>query len=495
MNNYIDTIFNKLRNITLNAVGVDRDLYQLLADKDIGAVKSLMQNRDEEVATALREYDTETHKVNSRPNKLRKGENPYITEKLPRSRQRYINEVELFFLLGKPLKWKNNTATDANTDTAFVAFNQFLKELRFEVLLRQAKRLAGAETEAAIIFHYQNDNGKPSAIAKVISYSKGYRLRPLFDQWGTLRAFGYGYSIKKGTKVEEHLDIETPEFIFECKSSKIGWDVVSKPNPTGKINVIYIRQEKAWNGVQNRIDREEYIDSKAADSNNYFADPKLTVTADVINQLASRETVGELISVTGKDSKVEYLAPPEYSTMKETEKVDLNRSILFDTFTPDFSFDTMKGLGTLSGDALRRAMTLGYIKRDNLMEIYDEIVDRAKNLILAIMAKVTHPELATELNTIRISHEFTEPFVEDSQTSWTAISELYVKGVASLETVVKMLALTDAPSEEVERIRDNKLQNVMLSMRASEMSQQLINGETNEKSDNTDDSEGSENNG
>lgn len=483
MENYLDLIIGKLRNLTLNAIGVDRDLYKLLSDKDIGAVKAMMQNRDDEVCQAISEYNPDSHRVNNRPNKLRKNKQPYETEKLPRSRQRYINEVELFFLLGKPIKWRNDTATDSRTDTAFLAYNRFLRELRFDTLFRQAKRLAGAETESAIIFHYQNDNGQPKAIAKVISYSKGYRLRPLFDQWGILRAFGYGYNIKKGNAVIEHFDIETPTTIFECESAKIGWKVTAKPNKTGKINAIYLRQDKAWNGVQSRIDREEYIDSKTADSNNYFADPKLTVTADIVSTLADRETPGELITMHGTDSKVAYLAPPDYSTMKESEKNDLNRSILFDTFTPDFSFDTMKGLGTLSGDALRRAMTLGYIKRDNLMEIYNELVDRAKNLILAIMKNITHPELSAEIDAIKISHEFSEPFTEDSQTSWTAISQLYEKGVASLETVVKMLALTDASSEEVERIRNNKLHNIMLSMRASEESKKIIDGSASGEGD------------
>ena len=39
----------------------------------------------------------ESHEVNKRPNKHRKNQEPYITEKLPRGRQAYINEVELFF--------------------------------------------------------------------------------------------------------------------------------------------------------------------------------------------------------------------------------------------------------------------------------------------------------------------------------------------------------------------------------------------------------------
>lgn len=92
--------------MVLNSSGVERNLYQLIQDGDISTAISLMQNRDIEVDIAIREYNPQTHDVMKRPNKYRKGDAPYISEKLPRTRQRYINEVELFFLLGNNIKWK-----------------------------------------------------------------------------------------------------------------------------------------------------------------------------------------------------------------------------------------------------------------------------------------------------------------------------------------------------------------------------------------------------
>lgn len=231
-------------------------------------------------------------------------------------------------------------------------------------------------------------------------------------------------------------------------------------NPTGKINVIYYRQNKAWDGLQQRIDREEYVDSKAADTNNYFADPKVKATADVVQSLADPTTVGEVIQMMGADSSIDYLAPPEYSSMKDSEKKDLHDSILFDTFTPDFSYENMKGMGTLSGEALKRALILGYIKRDNLKEVYDEMVDREKNLILAIMSNVTHIELADEISRLNIEHSFAEPFNEDKDKQWEAISGIYKSGLISLDTAVTMLAITEAPQEEIEKIKSEKQKNM-----------------------------------
>lgn len=90
MNNYLQQILTYFRNLTLNASGVSRDLYQLLQDKDISRALDMLQNRDDEVDQAIKEYNPQTHDVMKRPNKFRKGDDPYITEKLPRTRARYI---------------------------------------------------------------------------------------------------------------------------------------------------------------------------------------------------------------------------------------------------------------------------------------------------------------------------------------------------------------------------------------------------------------------
>lgn len=451
--NFIEAIFGVLRNKVLNSMGVERDLMQLVQDKDISRIQSMMQNRDLCVEEAIKEYNPITHDVMNRPDKMRKGKEPYKVEKLPRCRQRYINEVELFFLLGNPIKWKTPTDEEGR-DEAFEAYTQFLKDTRFNTTMRQAKRIAGAETESAKVYHIYNDGGKPAVKVLVISKSKGYTLRPLFDQYENLIAFGYGYYIKEGDKTVEHFDLHTPSFIFRCRKADIGWEVIPVSNPTGKINVIYYCQEKAWAGTERRCSREEMIDSKAADTNNYFADPKLKATADVIESLRGAETVGEVLQLTNKEiSAVDYLVPPEYSSMKESEKKDLNSSILFDSFTPDFSFENMKGLGTLSGEALKRAMVLGFIKRDNLKETYDILVDREKNLIVSIMMNVTHVQLREKLSKMVVEHEFSEPFSEDVQEKWASIGKAYKDGIISLEQAVNMLALADNPQEEIERIK------------------------------------------
>ena len=624
----MDNLLNAIRNKYLNATGAERDLLTLIKDKDITQAQTLMQNRDTEVLQAIQEYNPELHRIMRKADKMRKGQEPYRTEKLPRARQKYINEVELFFLLGNPIRWKK--VNNEGSDEAFEAYNQFLQDTRFNVSMRKAKRIAGAETECAKLYHiYRDENFQPQVKVVVICKSKGYTLRPLFDLYENLIAFGYGYYLKEGTSTIEHFDIQTPDTIYRCKRGSLNWEVIATPNPTGKINVIYYRQDKAWGGLNPRIDREEDIDSKISDTNNYFADPIAAATGDVVDFLKGRadkpgkmirmtgadskfeyinpptssaklyhiyrdenfqpqvkvvvickskgytlrplfdlyenliafgygyylkegtstiehfdiqtpDTIyrckrgslnweviatpnptgkinviyyrqdkawgglnpridreedidskisdtnnyfadpiaaatgdvvdflkgradkpGKMIRMTGADSKFEYINPPTSSETQQREKEDLAQSILFDTFTPEFTPEKMAGLGTLSGEAIKRAMVLGYIKRENNKEIYDIAVDREKNLILAIMMNVTHIHLRPDLAALKIEHEFAEPFNEDVTARWAAIGRAVQDGVMSLEKGVELMGTADDVTAEIERIKQAKAEASM----------------------------------
>ena len=459
METYVQQLLNVFKNTVLNAVGVERDFYRLLEDKDVTKAIELMQNRSEDVDEAIKEYNPQTHRVMQRPNKRRKNNDPYITEKLPRTRQRYINEVELFFLLGAPLKYKK---LDGDDD-AYALFTDFIKDNRMDSIHREFKRLCGAETEAAIVFHMYKDEDDIRCKPFIAARSTGYDIRPLFDQYGNMLAFAYGYTTRETSGNVKHWDILTPKINFECTKGKMGWDIVPRENIVGKICAIYGHQPKAWEGVEPRIHREEMMDSQIGDTNNYFADPVAFATADVVKMMGhEKEKIGRLLQFTGKDSQFGYINPPNDSTSRMGEKQELARSILFDTFTPDFSYDSIKGMGSLSGEALENAQILGFIKRANRIEIYGELFDREISVITAIL-NVMHPNIMAGL---RVDVEFQSPFTKQNTQLWQNIANLYTVGVCSIETAVELLALTDAPEEEIARIKQSAQEAASLQAQA-----------------------------
>lgn len=449
--NYIQQILTLFKNKVLNAGGAERTLYEYIQSGDIGKAIALMQDRDDEVDEAIKEYNPETHKVMHRPNKFRKGKEPYFTVKSPRSRQDYINEVELFFLLGNPIVWKKTEGDDE----AYSIFLDFLEKQSYHDNMCSLKRLAGAETEAAKLYHIYNEKGKARVKTVILSRSNGYTLRPLFDQYNNLQAFAYGYNLKENGKTIQHWDIETAEFLFFCKKTLIGWEVKTYPNPTGKINVIYCQQRKAWHGVQQRIEREEDLDSKEGDTNNYFSDPIATATADVIQGLADPESVGKIVRLTTSNSKFGYVEPPRASESLASERKNLRESILFDTYSPDLSYENLKGLGSLSGVAIKNAMAIGYIKRKRNIGYYKQIVRRDYNVIIEILC-LLHPEKTEALRDMKVDFEFAEPFDSDNTEKNSSIISLYNAGLISLEEAVRQIAACDDPEAEIKRIREER---------------------------------------
>lgn len=447
-------IITFLQNKILNAIGVERSLLELINAKDINKAMQLFQNRDDEVEEAIKQYNPETHVVMNRGYKARKSQNPYVYETLPRAWQRYINEIALFFLLAKPIAWKEINGTP-ETEVAFKAYEDFLKETRFNSNMRIAKRVAGSETECAKVYHMYDDDGEPKVKVIIIRKSEGYTIRPLFDQYRNMKAFAYGYKLRENGKNVEHFDILMPDYNYYCTRRGVGWEVEARANPIGKIAAIYYRQPVEWEGVQIRIERDEMLDSKSADVNNYFADPILKVSASILESVPKPETIGKLVEMNDKDDVFEYVEPPHSLELKDSEKEILRKSILNDSFTPDFSFENLKGSGTLSGDALKRAENPGYMKADNRKEIYDELIDREKNIILAIMANVTHIPLRNAISKLNIEHEFSEPFDQDSEKTWQAIGRAYTDGIVSLKTAVNQIGLAN-PIEEVKEIQNEK---------------------------------------
>ena len=438
------------KNLVLGSSGAKKSIYEYMEKNEVSKVLQMMSDKEKDIDEALKEYNPQLHDVMNRRNKYREDNSePYITEKLPRTRERYINEVELFFLLGVPIKWKKADGEDE----AYQLFTDYLKDTFFNAKIRQCKRLAGAETVSALVTHlYRKEDGTIGTDVFVAARSTGYKIKYLFDQYKNLIAFAYGYVLKEGDKNVPYWEIMTAEANYTCRRTTFGWEVENIPNPSGKINAILFLQPKAWDGSEQRLRRDEMLDSKIGDTNNYYADPIAAATADVIASLPDVDKPGRLIQMPSEKSQFRYLDPPQDSATRRDEKDNLNKTILFDTFTPDFSFENMKGLGTLSGIAVRNAMILGYIKRANRMEIYEEMITRFLHLTLQILTLI-YPDKKTLIDALRIDFEFSDPFPDDATKNWSGIVNLYAGGVVSLETAVMMLALTDAPEEEIERIK------------------------------------------
>lgn len=444
----------------LNAVvGRNQEFEELIKAKDISRVKELFTTREALTAEAMKEYDPKQHEIMSRPDKILKnpkGERKGALKrwKLPINYPQYINEIALVFIYGRPIKWTNQSE---GTDKAFSAFQDLIKRTRFDSKVRQCKRLAGAETQSAMLFRvFRNNENKPDCQIRVLAKSKGDEIYARWDMYENLVSFAWGYYVKdSSTETSYHFDIFTPDVIYRCKRVLTGWEVVEELNPIGKIPVILFQQDKEWKGVEPLIEREEYIGSRTADTNDYFADPMFIVDTDIIKNMPDKNDENKTLISKGKDDvskAAHYLTWDSAPESKQKEIEWLQKHILTKTFTPNIDFESMKGLSNVSGKALKQMMLLADIKAQRHKEVHDELLDRTGNLVIAIIGNVLNIALRGECNNLVVGHEFQEPFGEDIKETIENIAKAKDAEMLSTEGAIELNPLVKDKEQELKRI-------------------------------------------
>ena len=444
----------------LNAVvGRNQEFDELIKAKDISRVKELFATREALTAEAMKEYDPKQHEIMNRADKILKnpkGERKGTLKrwKLPINYPQYINEISVVFIYGRPVKWTNQSE---GTDNAFKAFQDLIKRTRFDSKIRQCKRLAGAETQSAMLFRvFRNNDNKPDCQIRVLAKSKGDEIYARWDMYENLVSFAWGYYVKdSSTATSYHFDIFTPDVIYRCKRVLTGWEVVEEANPIGKIPVILFQQDKEWKGVEPLIEREEYIGSRTADTNDYFADPMFIVNSDIIKNMPEKGDENKTLISKGYDdvSKVaHYLTWDSAPESKQKEIEWLQKHILSKTFTPNIDFESMKGLSNVSGKALKQMMLLADIKASKHKEVHDELLDRTGNLFISIIANVLNIALRGECSNLVVGHEFQEPFGEDIKETIENIAKAKDCDMLSTEGAIELNPLVKDKEQELKRI-------------------------------------------
>ena len=454
--------FNVFRNYVNQLVGRNQEFEKLLQAKDIGAVIDSMSNRSKLILDAIKDYDTFSHQIMKREDKIITDKNGNFLRKehvwkLPVPYPVYINEISLVFLYGRPVKWSQ---LSENTDKAFNKYMDVIKNTHFNSKIRQCKRIAGAETESAMLFRvFRDDDGNPDVQIRVLAKSKGDDIYVRWDQFENIISIGWGYYVKANDKVEYHFDIYTPNIIYKCVRGGLGWEVEEEENLVGKIPIILFQQKKEWAGVEPLIHREEYIASRSADTNDYFADPIAIMDAEVVKNLPEKKDANKLLITKGQDGvdkAAKYLTWDNAPQSKKDEIEWLQDQIYSKTFTPKISLDTMKSISQLSAKALRTVMLLADIKASKHKEIHDELLDRTASLITAIIGNVLDISLKEECSRLQIGHEFQEPFGEDITECISNIVKMYDAGLISQEGAVELNPLVKDHAKELQRIEKEK---------------------------------------
>ena len=216
-------------------------------------------------------------------------------------------------------------------------------------------------------------------------------------------AFSREFSITEKSKTKNYFETYTAEAHYMWENGTEGFQIVEsypRANAIGKIPVVFGHQEQVeWQDVQNLIDRLEKLLSNFADTNDYHASPKIFIKGKLLGFAKKGESGAILQGDT--DSSAQYLS---WANAPEAVKLEINtllQMIYTITQTPDISFDSVKGLGAISGIALKLLFMDAHLKVADHQEVFDEYLQRRINIIKAFIGKF-NAKLSSEASNLMV---------------------------------------------------------------------------------------------
>jgi len=379
--------------------------------------------------------------------------------------QKKIVNSRVSFTFGNPVELTAEIEEGQTQETLLLnALKRINKDNKEPSFNRRLARDTGRCTEIAECWYtvptsdgkkHNNYGFETDVKVRVAAFSpwKGTKLYPYFDDLDNMIAFSREYT-KKNAKLESEtfFEVYTDKKIICWKETSEGWQVVkNKVHPYGKIPVVYGRQDDVeWADVQGNIERLETLLSNFAETIDYHASPKVYFEGKV-ESMVQKGDAGGLIQGQ-KGAKAYYLS---WAHAPDAVKLEIETSLRFIysfTSTPDISFDSVKGLHQISGEALKMLFMDAHLMVMEKRELWDEYLQRRVSIQKAIIGTM-NLALKPACESIDITPEII-PFIINDQT--TLINNLMAatggKRIVSQKRAVETLGWASDVQEELDQI-------------------------------------------
>lgn len=374
--------------------------------------------------------------------------------------QKKIVNTAVSFTFGNPVKYNAEPEND-NQEKLLQAILKIDHDAKLRSFNRKMLRELLSATEVAEVWYIiQQDKphqlyGFPTTFKirqSLFQPKRGDILYPFFDSTGDMIAFSREFkSSENKTFFETFTEDRHLQWVKDgrewtlIKNAKLEW---------GKIPVIYAQQEEAdWHDVQIAIERLEILLSRFAETNDYHAAPKIFVRGKILSFSQKGDSGGIIEGELG--SEANYLSWDHAPESVKLEIETLIRFIYGMTQTPDVSFDSVKGLAAISGEALKMLFMDAHLKVMEKKEILDEYLQRRVNLLLRMVA--TLGNIVAEGDAFNVEPEIVPFAINDTST---LISNLVTAAggspVISQYTAVQKLGWVDDIDAELKQIEEEQ---------------------------------------
>lgn len=383
--------------------------------------------------------------------------------------QKLIVKRAVAFTFGNPVTLNAEPEEGSKEPDVLRSVKKVLFDSKSRTINRKVARTIYSTTEAAELWYpverkhkkYGFDSNYKLRVA-VFSPLKGDHLYPYFDESGDMIAFSREYTVEdnKGVK-RTYFETYTAEKHYRWILSATQWQLIEgfpKTNIIGKIPVIYGQQPAVeWADVQNLIDRLEKLLSNFADTNDYHASPKI-VTKGEIRGWAKKGEAGAVIEME-EGGEASYLSWQQAPEAVKLEVETLLRMIYTITQTPDIAFDSVKGLGAVSGVALKLLFMDAHLKVQDKMEIFDDYLQRRLSVIQAFLGimNAKDEEYSGACESLAIEPEIIPFMIEDEAANVNLLLAANgQKAIASRKTTVQQLGWVNDVDTEIAQIEQEE---------------------------------------
>lgn len=382
--------------------------------------------------------------------------------RIPIPFQKNIVGKAVSFLFGNPVKITSPAKAEAEINV-LESVNKILDDNKTDSQNRVVAKQLFRSTQVAEFWYpvkseeTHEEYGFPTQFKlrmSVFSPWSGVLLYPLFDDYGDLIAFSREYVVKdEEGKDVTNFETYTAETYYLWKKSGDAWEQLEKEaNPIKRIPVVYAEQEQSeWADVQYAIERLETLISNHADTNDYNGSPIAVAEGEIIS-LGQKGERGKVVEME-KGGKLSYLSWDHAPESIKMEIDNLFKIILTYTQTPDISFESVKGIGAISGIALKLLFMDAHLKVLDKREIFDPYLKRRINIIKAFIAMMNTSAAATAKK-LKIEAEITPYIIQDDMERMNVLLAANGgKAVLSQRTSVSQAGMVDDPEEEYTQLQ------------------------------------------
>ncbi|OHT44431.1 phage portal protein [Flavobacterium tructae] len=397
------------------------------------------------------------------------------TVRIPIDFAKKIVSTATAFEVGKPV-----TLVPSESNYLSDLVKMIWKTNRIDALLQKLVSLKKSETQGAIQFYITDikDNSLFKKIlnffklgtqakeikSKILDNTKG-SMTPFFDATGNMTLFMWEYKAKNTNGKElNHVEIwdEVNYHYLNDETGKLAYFDKVIPHGFDRIPIVYVEQEEPeWFIVRELIDRYETTLSKLGGSNDYTAYPLLQIFGEV-NSFPEKDDSGKVLQFPikvdddGKQihGKAEFLTADNSAESAKLEFDSVKDLIYSISHTPDLSFNNLKGMGDISGVALKLMFLDAVIKSTMNEGDNRTMIERILNIITSGVVKTTNTNLVKFSEALFYEIVFNSIIPDDVKTATEIITSLKAAGLLSTTTAIKLIDMVENPEDELKLIQE-----------------------------------------